>query len=121
MSIPFKADVGTDARLSYQTRLLANMRGERGPVIFSEQDFTTLAMPELDAHADTMEDAAVSASGNEHLYLSRIKFVLALAMQRDARYVHANRRFLFALGVNNKLREDFEATANTYKTIGALP
>jgi len=121
MSIPFKADVSGEARIAYQTRFLAGLRGERGPVIFSEQKFSTLEMPELDANADAADAAAAGGSTAEHAYLSRIKLILALAVQRDARYAHANRRFLFALGANNKLRGDFEAFAAAAKTIGALP
>jgi hypothetical protein len=50
-----------------------------------------------------------------------MELVLALAVQRDARYAHANRRHLFALGANNKLREDFEAFAAAAVTIGSAP
>ena len=118
MSVPFKTEVTGDGRLEYQTRYLATFSGERGPVVFSEQ-FEELTMTELDDHADTTEDTAVQDS-DEHAYMSRIKFILALAVQRDARYAHANRSYLFGLGVNNKLREDFEVFAGTSKTIGGL-
>jgi hypothetical protein len=121
MSTPFKADLTGDGRLEYQRRYLSGIRGEREPVIFSEQEFSTLEMPELDEHVNTTESAAVSKdTAGTHPYLARLNFILALALQRDARYAHVNRRFLFALGADNKLREDFEAFAAATRTCGSL-
>lgn len=119
MSIPFKADVSSAARISYRDRFLSGLRSERGPVVFSEQGFEKLTMDELDENADTAEDAVSNAS-DANAYLLRMKFILAMAMQRDARYAHANRTFMFALGANNKLREDFQAMASAAQTVGGV-
>ncbi len=116
MSTPYKTDVTADARLGYQRKLLDYMRGESVPVLASEQ-FETLQMQELDDHADAMAEQALSGEIATEMF-DRIRLILALAAQRDARYVTAGRRFLFAHGVNNSLRSDFEAYVGTVRTTG---
>jgi hypothetical protein len=118
MKAPFKSEVSSAARISYRDRFLSGLRSERGPVVFSEQGFAKLTMLELDANTDATEKEASNESSSEHAYMRRIKFILAMALQRDARYAHANRTFLFSLGANNKLREDFQAVAAAAQTVG---
>lgn len=119
MKAPFKSDVSSAARISYRDRFLLGLSSERGPVVFSEQGFETLTMLELDENVDTAEDA-VSNSSATNAYLLRMKFILAMATQRDARYAHANRTFMFSLGAHNKLREDFQAMASAAQTVGGV-
>lgn len=120
MSAPFKTELTSDVRAGYQEWTRAYLRGERPPVVFAEE-FTTLAMPELDAQADAADEEAADLESAAHPYLNRMKLILALAVQRDARYAHANRKFLFGLGTTNKLREDFEAVAAAAINTGAVP
>lgn len=116
MSLPYKTDVTAEARLGYQRMLLDYMRGER-PVVLPTEQFATLSMAELDEHSDAMDQQAAAGDVATEL-IDRIRLGLALAAQRDARYVTANRRYLFAHGVNSRLREDLEAYVGTVRTTG---
>jgi hypothetical protein len=118
MSRPYKTDATGDVRLAYQERLKTYLKGEQPAPIYSEQ-MTTLQMPELDENSDTADEAAVEAEAADAV-LARMHLILALAAQRDARYCVANRRYLFALGVNTHLRSDFEVFANAARAVGDL-
>jgi hypothetical protein len=107
MSTPFKTDITAEARLGYQELLLSYLRGESAAVLPSEQ-LESIEQTELDDHVDTMTEEAAEA-GTRGSAVARFKLVLGLAVQRDAYYAAANRRWLFAQGMNSKLREDFSA------------
>ncbi len=115
----YKTEITDTPREAYREMFRAYLRGERPTVLFSEQ-FEDAAFSALDARAEET-DAAIGSAGTRHPYLTRMLAVLAQSVARDAKYLHANRRFLFAHAADTKLREDFLVFANAATTAGGLP